>query len=40
MLNFLMHLGESGYMYVWLNPFAVLLKLSQHCKLTILPYNI
>ena len=25
------NLGENGYMYVWLSPFAVYLKLSQHC---------
>ena len=26
-------LGENGYVYVWLNPFAIHLKLSQHCLL-------
>ena len=28
------------YIYVWLSPFAVHLKLSQHCSLDILQYKI
>ena len=36
--------GEFGgkwiHVYVWLSPFAVHLKLLQHCKLTILQYKI
>ena len=38
--------GESGgewthvFVYVWLSPFAYLLKLSQHCKWAILQYKI
>ena len=27
--------GEWKYVYVWLSPFAVKLKLSQHCELAI-----
>ena len=26
-------LGENGYMYIWLSPFTVHLKLSQYCVL-------
>ena len=35
--------GESGgewiHVYVWLNPFAIHLKLSQHCQPAILQYK-
>ena len=31
---------EEIYVYVWLNHFAVHLKLAQHCKSTILQYKI
>ena len=37
------NLGENYtcmYMYVWLSPFAVQLKLSQHCLLVISQYKI
>ena len=30
--------GEWIRVYVWLNPFALHLKLSQHCQLTISQY--
>ena len=34
-------LGKNGYMYcVWLSPFAVHLKLPQHCSLTIFQHKI
>ena len=32
--------GEWIHVYVWLSPFAVHLKLSQHCKLAICQYKI
>ena len=32
--------GEWIHVYVWLSPFAVHLKLSQHCELAILQYKI
>ena len=32
--------GEWIHGYVWLSPFAVHLKLSQHCELAILQYKI
>ena len=32
--------GEWIGVYVWLSPFAVHLKLSQHCSLAILQYKI
>ena len=32
--------GEWFYVYVWLSPFTVHLKLSQHCKSAILQYKI
>ena len=32
--------GEWIHVYVWLSPFAVHLKLSQHCKSAILQYKI
>ena len=31
---------EEIHVYVWLNPFALHLKLTQHCKSTIHPYKI
>ena len=35
--------GEFGeewiHVYIWLNPFAIYLKLSQHCYLAILQYK-
>ena len=33
-------MGENGYIYIWLSPFAVHLKLSQQCELAILQYTI
>ena len=33
-------LGENGYIYIGLSPFAVHLKLSQHCQLAIFHYKI
>ena len=32
--------GEWVHVYVWLSPFAVHLKLSQHCESAILQYKI
>ena len=32
--------GEGIHVNVWLNPFAVPLKPSQHCSLAVLQYNI
>ena len=32
--------GEQIHVYVWLSPFAVHLKLSQHCQLVILQHEI
>ena len=32
--------GEWTHVYVWLNPFAVLMKLSQHCQLALLQHKI
>ena len=32
--------GEWIHVYMWLSPFAVHLKLSQHCSLALLQYKI